>query len=66
MIYLLDRNQIIFHLVNKSEIHPALSEIAKFISLSIYMTYIFILTTMTFREGGTFQIKYFDVLVSSP
>ena len=39
MIYLLDRNQIIFHSVNKSEIHPALSEIAKFISLSIdYIT----------------------------
>ena len=34
-IYLLDRNQIISHSVNKSEIHPALSEIAKFISLSI-------------------------------
>ena len=35
MIYLLDRNQIISHSVNKSEIHPALSEIAKFISISI-------------------------------
>ena len=35
MIYLLDRNQIISHPVNRSEIHPALSEIAKFISLSI-------------------------------
>ena len=35
MIYLLDRNQIISHSVNKSEIHPALSETAKFISLSI-------------------------------
>ena len=37
MIYLLDRNQIISHSVNKSERHPALSEIAKFISLSICM-----------------------------
>ena len=36
MIYLLDRNQNFPHSVNKSEIHPALSEIAKFISLSIY------------------------------
>ena len=36
MIYLLDRNQIISHSVNKSDIHHALSEIAKFISLSIY------------------------------
>ena len=36
MIYLLERNQIIFHSVNKSEMHPALSGIAKFISLSIY------------------------------
>ena len=36
MIYLLDGNQIITHSVNKSEIHPALSEVAKFISLSIY------------------------------
>ena len=36
MIYLLDRNQIISHSVNKSERHPALSEIAKFISLSIF------------------------------
>ena len=35
MIYLLDENQIISHSVNKSEIHPALSEITKFISLSI-------------------------------
>ena len=35
MIYLLERNQIISHSVNKSERHPALSEIAKFISLSI-------------------------------
>ena len=35
MIYLLDRTQIISHSVNKSERHPALSEIAKFISLSI-------------------------------
>ena len=37
MINLLDRNQIISHLVNKSERHPALSEIAKFISLSIFI-----------------------------
>ena len=36
MIFLLDRNQTISHTVNKSEIHPALSEIAKFISLSIF------------------------------
>ena len=36
MIYLLDRNQIISHSVNKSEIHPSLSEIAKLISRSIY------------------------------
>ena len=36
MIYLLEGNQIISHLVNKSEIYPALSEIAKFISLSIF------------------------------
>ena len=35
MIHLLDRNQIVSHLVNKSEIHSTLSEIAKFISLSI-------------------------------
>ena len=35
MIYLLDRNQSISHSVNKSERHHALSEIAKFISLSI-------------------------------
>ena len=35
MINLLDRNQIISESVNKSERHPALSEIAKFISLSI-------------------------------
>ena len=35
MIYLLDRNQIISHSVNKSERHPVLSEIAKFISISI-------------------------------
>ena len=35
MIYLLDRNQIISHSVNQSEIHLALSEIAKFISLSV-------------------------------
>ena len=28
MIHLLDRNQIIFHFVNKSEIYPALSHIA--------------------------------------
>ena len=34
MIYLLGRNHF-FHLVNNSEIHPVLSEIAKFISLSI-------------------------------
>ena len=38
MIYLLDRNQIISRSVNKSERHPALSEIAKFISLSICLT----------------------------
>ena len=37
MIFLLDRNQIISHSLNKSEIHPALSEIAKFISLSIVL-----------------------------
>ena len=41
MIYLqsLDRNQIISHSVNKHEIHvhPALSDIAKFMSLSIYI-----------------------------
>ena len=36
MIDLLDRNPIISHSVNKSEIHPAVSEIAKFISLSIF------------------------------
>ena len=41
MIYLLDRTQIISHSVNKSEIHPALSEIAKFISLSIQTALIF-------------------------
>ena len=35
-MYLLDRNQIISHPVNKSERHPALSEIAKFFSLSIF------------------------------
>ena len=35
MIYLPDRIQIISHSVNKSEMHPALSEIAKFISLSL-------------------------------
>ena len=35
MIYVLDGNRIISHSVNKSERHPALSEIAKFISLSI-------------------------------
>ena len=35
MINLLDRNQIISHSFIKSEMHPALSEIAKFISLSI-------------------------------
>ena len=37
MIYLLDRYQIISHSVSKSEIHTALSEIAKFISLSIFI-----------------------------
>ena len=36
MIYQLDRNLINSHSVNKPERHPALSEIAKFISLSIY------------------------------
>ena len=46
MIYLLDRNQIIFHSVNQSEIHPALSEIAKFISLSIDMYKIDITETL--------------------
>ena len=35
MIHLLDRNQIISNSVNKSEIHPALSQIATFISPSI-------------------------------
>ena len=35
MIYVLDGNRIISHSVNKSERHPALSEIAKFIFLSI-------------------------------
>ena len=39
MIYLLDRNQIFFHSVNKSEIHPVLSEIAKFIFLHILRTF---------------------------
>ena len=34
MKYLLNKNQIISHSVNKSEMNPALSEIAKFISLS--------------------------------
>ena len=37
MIYLLDRNQIISHSSYKSEIHPALSDITKFISLSIHV-----------------------------
>ena len=46
MIYLLDRNQIISHSVKKSERHPALSEIAKFISLSIYIT---ALSKLSFR-----------------
>ena len=36
MICLLDINQIISHSVNKSEIRPALSEIAKLISLGIF------------------------------
>ena len=36
MIYLHYRTQIISNLVNTPEIHPALSEIAKFISLSIF------------------------------
>ena len=35
MIHLLVKYQITSHSVNTSEIHPALSEIAKFISLSI-------------------------------
>ena len=39
IIYLHYRNQIISHLVKTSEIHPALSEIAKFISLSIGSKY---------------------------
>ena len=40
MIYLLERNQIISHSVNKSERHLALSEITKFISLSIVLVHI--------------------------
>ena len=36
MIYLLVKYQIISYSVNKSEMHPSLSKIAKFISL-IYM-----------------------------
>ena len=34
---LFDKNQIISHSINSPEIHPALSEIAKFISLSIIL-----------------------------
>ena len=37
MIFLLDRNQIVSNSVYKSEIHHALSEIAKYISLSIVL-----------------------------
>ena len=36
MIHLLDRNRIISDPVNKSEIHPALSKLDTFNSLSIY------------------------------
>ena len=50
MIHLLNRNQIISHSINKSERHPALSEIAKFISLSIYLV---------FTEKFFFFILYF-------
>ena len=35
-IHLLDRNQIISHSVNKSEIHPALLQIPKFIFITLF------------------------------
>ena len=58
MIDLLDRNQIISHSIKKSEIQPAFSEIAKFISLSIVTKYLILhfykgqLTPPTFEKSG--------------
>ena len=61
MIYLLDRNQIISHSVNKSEIHPALSEIAKFISLSIVLAR---LLSQNFAEGKfSFTVKIYFIII---
>ena len=59
MIYLLDRNQIISHSVNKSEIHSALSEIAKFISLSIHVA-------APSQESPGFAIKYLIMILHRP